>query len=85
MHGEDAQLADLTPQTIIVAVFDKPSLQALRRNTSDRIAIAAGPGNRYRVTINVGAEDFDVATERAVAFGHALTQKDGNGIDFLAG
>ena len=35
--------------------------------------------------INVGAEDFDVATERAVAFGHALTQKDGNGIDFLTG
>ena len=49
MHGEGAQLADLTPQTIVVAVFDKPPLQALGRNPGDGLAVAATPGDRYGV------------------------------------
>ena len=80
---EKAALArDLTPQTIVVAVFDKPPLQALRRDARDGLVVAASPGDCYGIVINVGAKDLDVA-ERVLAVGHALMQKDSNGIDFL--
>ena len=85
VHREGAQLADLRPQTIIVAFIDEPPFQALGRNARHGSPVGGPSGDPDRAIINIGAENLDAVTARAMVVAHALAHKDGNGIDFLAG